>query len=525
MKLKLFFCALLAAFCIGAAAQKPITVQGSVGKLSTVIVKPQIKEGEKVPMVIICHGFTGNKNEFLLRMISEGLKANGIASVRFDFNGHGESEGKFENMTVCNEIEDVLSIYNYVSGLDYVDASRIGIVGHSQGGLVASLISARLGKDRIKCEALMAPAANIPICVKKGSMLGIKFDPENPPKSVEIWGHKVGRAYFNCAKGIDVYAEAGTYEGSACVIHGTADTAVPFEYGKGYCDVIKDCKLYELEGYDHGYSQGRKVAFDCAVDFLTSKLLGGRELIVLNSKDYLHCDDSILVFNPATAKKDIPTVFLLHGYKGNFRNWSKQMDLQALANETGFRIICPDGFYGSWYFDDADKGKMQWRSFFWNECWPYLKERYCLVPERTFITGLSMGGHGAMNIFLDHPELFRGAGSMSGVLDLTYSGSKPAIAEVLGMPDVYNDTVKAQSACNRLGRIKETCSPEEISKKILVVTVGYYDTPFVEAGEVFRSKCMEYDIPHVFMTSQGRHRWNYWTWVVKYHLSWFAEKL
>ena len=65
-------------------------------------------------MAIIFHGFTANRNTSLLKEITNSLRDENIASVRFDFNGHGDSDGKFENMTVLNEIEDANAILNYV---------------------------------------------------------------------------------------------------------------------------------------------------------------------------------------------------------------------------------------------------------------------------------------------------------------------------------------------------------------------------------------------------------------------------
>ena len=89
----------------------------------------------------------------------------------------------------------------------------------------------------------------------------------------------------------------------------------------------------------------------------------------------LHCTDSVLVFSPS-AEKDLPTLFLLHGFSGKYSDWSRHTDLQAAAESSGFRIICPDGFYKSWYFNDANPANMQWRTFFWEECWPELDKRY-----------------------------------------------------------------------------------------------------------------------------------------------------
>ena len=74
-----------------------IQVKGSVGMLSAIVQKPELQPGQKCQMVIIAHGFMGNKNEPLLKDIAENLLKKGVASIRFDFNGHGQSEGKFED--------------------------------------------------------------------------------------------------------------------------------------------------------------------------------------------------------------------------------------------------------------------------------------------------------------------------------------------------------------------------------------------------------------------------------------------
>ena len=63
-----------------------VTIDGSKGKLAAVIQSPQLKAGERCPMVMLCHGFTGNKEAKLLTLLADSLQANGIASIRFDFN-------------------------------------------------------------------------------------------------------------------------------------------------------------------------------------------------------------------------------------------------------------------------------------------------------------------------------------------------------------------------------------------------------------------------------------------------------
>ena len=103
-------------------------IDGDHGRLKAIIQKPELQPGEKCPMVVFCHGFSGRKEGPLFELVADTLQAHGIASIRFDFNGHGESEGEFVDMTVPNEIEDAKKVVEYVSSLSYV--SDLAIVGH-----------------------------------------------------------------------------------------------------------------------------------------------------------------------------------------------------------------------------------------------------------------------------------------------------------------------------------------------------------------------------------------------------------
>ena len=67
----------------------------------------------KVPMVILLHGFCDDRNEinFVHNELSQRLCDAGIASVRFDMNGSGESDGRFEDMTISSESRRMRSEY------------------------------------------------------------------------------------------------------------------------------------------------------------------------------------------------------------------------------------------------------------------------------------------------------------------------------------------------------------------------------------------------------------------------------
>ena len=246
-------------------SKENVTIQGSKGKLAAIIQKPELKDGEHCPMAILMHGFGANKEGQLLQLISDSLQANGIASIRFDFNGHGASEGDFKDMTVPNEVEDAKKVYEYVSSLPYVNS--VYLAGHSQGGVVASMTAGELG-NKISKVVLMAPAAVLREDAIRGNTMGAMYDPLDPPESVKLFGSlRLGRDYIETAFSLPIYETAAKYQGPACIIHGTGDRVVPYTYGERYHEIWKNSELDILDGFDHGFSQNPYRAADLASKF------------------------------------------------------------------------------------------------------------------------------------------------------------------------------------------------------------------------------------------------------------------
>lgn len=197
---RMIVCVALMLISVGLNAKtENVWIQGSVGKLSAVVQTPDgLTEGEKCPVVIIMHGFMGNKDGMLEKLIADKLAQNGIATVKFDFNGHGESEGEFSGMTVPNEIEDAKLVYEYVKSLPFV--GDIALTGHSQGGVVASMTAGDLGADGVKCVVLLAPAAVLRDDAIRGSTMGARYNPLDPPELIPLFGDlKLGGEYIRTA--------------------------------------------------------------------------------------------------------------------------------------------------------------------------------------------------------------------------------------------------------------------------------------------------------------------------------------
>jgi alpha/beta superfamily hydrolase/peroxiredoxin len=247
-----------------------VTIDGDHGKLQAVIQKPDLKPGQQCPMVVFCHGFGGTKEGPLFELITDSLQKHGISSIRFDFNGHGESEGKFEEMTVPNEINDAKKVIEYVRDLRYV--SKIALVGHSQGGVVASMTAGELGSD-ISAVVLMAPAAVLRDDAIRGSTFGKQYNPLDPPEYVELWGpQRLGRNYIKTAFSLPIYETAANYHGPALIIHGNGDRIVPYTYGLRFHQQWKGSEYVLQEYFDHGFSQNIYRTTDIVSDFLLRTL-------------------------------------------------------------------------------------------------------------------------------------------------------------------------------------------------------------------------------------------------------------
>jgi uncharacterized protein len=112
------------------------------------------------PIVVILHGFASSKHgsNRCYVTLSERLAMEGIASLRFDFRGSGDSEGVLSDITFDDLISDAVSVVDHLEMIGGIDVSRIAFFGASLGGSLAILAAARVQK--IKTMALWSPVAS-----------------------------------------------------------------------------------------------------------------------------------------------------------------------------------------------------------------------------------------------------------------------------------------------------------------------------------------------------------------------------
>lgn len=218
------------------------------------LLKPEVK---KCPVAIIFHGLMSNigkADNHMFARIADALYNKGIASVRFDFNGHGDSDGDFSDMTVINEIMDAVKILEYTRSLDFI--TDIYIIGHSQGALVGGMIAGYY-RDIIEKLVLLAPAATIKTDAIKGSCFGLMYDNYCVPENVTLYNIEkkrfdLGEAYYRIAKTLPIFETTSMFKGETLIIHGENDQAVNCIAATQYGECMPNAEVHILKGESHG---------------------------------------------------------------------------------------------------------------------------------------------------------------------------------------------------------------------------------------------------------------------------------
>lgn len=247
--------------------KKTFDVRGPQGGISTKLTLPEgfdPKTG-RCTLALLMHGFMSSKALYPIPFLAKTLSSNGIASLAFDFDAHGKSEGKFVDMTLGSELADARAAYDYASSLPFVES--VGLIGHSQGGVVAGILAGML-EDEGRSPAFLvqlAPAAVLKDDAIAGQCMGKKYDPVNPPEYVNVMFHKLGRKFILEAQKFPIYEISSRYTGPVCLIHGTKDSIVPLQYSERYRDCYRNAVLHSIGGEGHMLRGSR--------DFIASAVL------------------------------------------------------------------------------------------------------------------------------------------------------------------------------------------------------------------------------------------------------------
>jgi S-formylglutathione hydrolase FrmB len=243
--------------------------------------------------------------------------------------------------------------------------------------------------------------------------------------------------------------------------------------------------------------------------------------------------DTISVFSPKMKKevksvivvpenyserRHYPVVYLLHGYSDNYAKWIKTVPaIKSLATEHQMILVCPDGGFSSWYFDSPIDSTCQYETYITKDLLNYVDTHYATIADKSAraITGLSMGGHGALYLAIRNRNLFAHAGSMSGGVDLRFSTKKYDIAKRIGSVETSSTEWDNRSVVNMVNDLKN----KDLD---LIIDCGVSDF-FYQINAALHRRLMSLNIDHDYIERPGAHNWEYWTNSIQYQLLFFDK--
>ena len=207
----------------------------------------------RVPGVLFFHGFTGDRMEshWIFIKCARALAREGMASLRFDFYGSGESDGEFREMTLTGEIGDAMSAAKFLRSQKAVDSARIGICGLSMGGAVAACVARRA---RARSLVLWSAVAHTEL------FLDLARDRTHPVHDgsglVEYDAREVSPRFLENAGQWHPMRELARYKGATLIIQPEKDESVPAGHADDLFNIspaLAKEKIF-IPGADHTFT-------------------------------------------------------------------------------------------------------------------------------------------------------------------------------------------------------------------------------------------------------------------------------
>lgn len=198
---------------------------GDVELKATLHLPAKVENGAGCPAVVLTHGLGGNRNEMcgLFLKTAGALAMNGIAAIRFDQRGAGETGGNTREISLLRQIEDVSAVADYIKAHEAVDPNRLGLLGLSMGGLASACTAGR--RDDIKALAIWEAPFDL-----HGTM--IRLLGPLTVRSVHSTGWvqagfiQIGVEFFKVSENFDTAANVSSYKNPVFLGYGWGDVIV-----------------------------------------------------------------------------------------------------------------------------------------------------------------------------------------------------------------------------------------------------------------------------------------------------------
>jgi len=239
----------------------------------------------------------------------------------------------------------------------------------------------------------------------------------------------------------------------------------------------------------------------------------------------------VLPASYSANSKAYPVLYLLHGGFGHFDDWIKKTPdttlIRTLSDQYDFIIVMHEGEVFSYYLNSPVLKESQFETYITKEVIEKIDASYRTIKDRKgrAITGLSMGGYGALYLSARHPDLFCAAGSMSGALNPDMqgwnlkpdmeSGIKKEFEKILGPIETNQQVYADASVINMADKIK--------ADNIKLIFDDGVDDFLIEANRKLHRRLLANGTPHDYSERPGAHTWEYWQNSLPYHVLFFSK--
>jgi len=236
--------------------------------------------------------------------------------------------------------------------------------------------------------------------------------------------------------------------------------------------------------------------------------------IVSSSKGKIEHPVHIILPDSYSPSNSYITAYVLHGYDGSYKNWVDKTAIEDLANELNIIIVTPDGSRDSWYLNTPSAA---YANYIVVDIISHVDKYYSTIkqPSGRIITGLSMGGFGALYLGIENLDVFGAIGAMSAVVDPRRNYQR---IESLGMSELIGPFLKQPQRWNELviiNRLHKIMNRKD--KPTILFDVGVDDT-YLEVNRRLHETMLDYKIEHEYIEREGGHSWSYWDNSIKYQL-------
>jgi len=231
------------------------------------------------------------------------------------------------------------------------------------------------------------------------------------------------------------------------------------------------------------------------------------------------------------SANQFPVLYLLHGGYGHFDDWIRKTPdstlLQRLSDQYNLIIVMPEGEIFSYYLNSEVNTGSQFETYITKEVIEKIDADYRTIKDKKgrAITGLSMGGYGALYLSARHPDLFCAAGSMSGALnpdmqlwklpEEARKAIKGEFEKILGPIENYPQRYADASVINMADKIK--------TNKLAIIFDDGVDDFLIEANRELHRRLVFNGTPHDYSERPGSHTWDYWQNSLPYHVLFFSK--